>query len=147
MVSKAALLATRFWNAALRLSPGCSWLKQPVMSRSYSVLLDLLGKFVLEFGCFASVGLSASTGLGSGPGASPGALCLSRLCASLKCLAICERQSVKAEKRVSGSSGYWEFAPGAYSKMPYSTGNLNGTRVVCSTWHRPSLNMSHCGTV
>ena len=50
-----------------------AWVELVEASRdvSYSVLLDLLGKFVLEF-FLLSVGLSASTGLDSGPGVFPG---------------------------------------------------------------------------
>ena len=82
---------------------------------SNSVLLDMLGKFVLEF-FFASVGLSASTGLDIGHDVTPGALCLSRSSASPNCVPICERPSVKAERRVSAFSGSWEFAPGTGSR-------------------------------
>ena len=86
VVRRAAVLATRFWNAVLRLSPGRSWLKRPVMSRTRCSSTYLVSSF-WSFGCFASVGLSAYTGLDSG---------------SLNCVPIIrERPSVKAEERVS----------------------------------------------
>ena len=60
-----------------RIPPPVVWVEFVEAPRdvSNSVLLETLGKFVLEF-FFLSVGPSSPTGLDSGPGPSPGALCL-----------------------------------------------------------------------